>query len=212
MEATTRALKRENTRTQLRRSASLLFATEGVAMASVDSISQTAGFSRGAFYANYRTKEDLMLDLLTESLDQEGSEWIRLTEQGNDVEAILQSFIQRFNQGLDESSRGMLWLELTLHAERHAAFGDRYRELIGAHNKHVARMFTVLFEKAGRQPPADPQALAASTMGFGCLLSLGSTHAPGSSGANYAAEMFLLYLRGLIAAAPLLPASQSKQP
>lgn len=62
---------RERTRELLRGAAAVSFARHGFEGASVDQISEEAGFSRGAFYSNFADKEAIFLDLLTRHLDQE---------------------------------------------------------------------------------------------------------------------------------------------
>ena len=55
---------REHIRAKLLASARALFATEGFGGASVDGIAEEAGFTKGAFYSNFESKEDIVLDLL----------------------------------------------------------------------------------------------------------------------------------------------------
>ena len=58
--------RREATRQKLRDAAAQTFAEVGLDAASVEAICERAGFTRGAFYSNYETKEDLFLDLAGE--------------------------------------------------------------------------------------------------------------------------------------------------
>lgn len=59
--ATTR--NRENTRARLRQAAAEVFAEVGMDGASVEAICERAGFTRGAFYSNFETKDELFLEL-----------------------------------------------------------------------------------------------------------------------------------------------------
>ncbi|SDG76929.1 TetR/AcrR family transcriptional regulator [Microbacterium pygmaeum] len=59
--ATTR--RREATRQKLLDAAAQLFAEEGLDAASVEAICERAGFTRGAFYSNFETKDELFLEL-----------------------------------------------------------------------------------------------------------------------------------------------------
>lgn len=210
MQAMSREEKREITKTRLRSSATKAFADHGVGAASVDGISQAAGLSRGAFYANYATKEDMLLELMSEWLEREASEWGRVVAEARDAEAVLQGFLARFQRARRDGDGGLLWVELTLHAERHPDFAVHYQAFITAHHRHVARVFAAMFEKAGKEPPAKPEALAAAAMSFGSALALQSGHGAQRGNAAYAGEMFLLYLRGLLAIAA--PARASRPP
>jgi AcrR family transcriptional regulator len=60
----TRAESRQRTRDQLIDSAAKVFAERGYHAASVDEIAEDAGFSKGAVYANFPTKEQLFLAVM----------------------------------------------------------------------------------------------------------------------------------------------------
>src|SRR5687768_7071195 len=98
MEAMSREEKREITKTRLRSSATKAFAGQGVRAASVDGISQAAGLSRGAFYANYTTKEDMLLELMSEWLEREAGDWAKVVADAPDADAVLQGFLSRFER------------------------------------------------------------------------------------------------------------------
>lgn len=54
---------RENTRARLMEAAFEVFAEVGLDAASVEAICERAGFTRGAFYSNFDSKDELFLDL-----------------------------------------------------------------------------------------------------------------------------------------------------
>jgi AcrR family transcriptional regulator len=60
----TRAETRARTREQLLDAAALVFARKGFAGASVEEIAESAGYSTGALYSNFESKEQLFLELL----------------------------------------------------------------------------------------------------------------------------------------------------
>ncbi len=59
----TRAQTQAKTRTRLLEAAAEEFAAHGFAGASIDAITARAGYTRGAFYSNFATKADLLLEL-----------------------------------------------------------------------------------------------------------------------------------------------------
>jgi AcrR family transcriptional regulator len=61
----TRAQTKARTREQLLRAAARVFARKGFAGASVEEIAESAGYSIGALYSNFHSKEQLFLELLT---------------------------------------------------------------------------------------------------------------------------------------------------
>src|SRR5208337_1366295 len=60
----TRQESKEVTRTRLVEAAERLFLRKGFEDASVDEISETAGYSRGAFYSNFKDKEEVFLAVI----------------------------------------------------------------------------------------------------------------------------------------------------
>jgi len=62
----TRAEKKAETRSKLLRSATTVFAEQGMERATIDDVAGHAGYTKGAFYANFASKEDLFLALLDE--------------------------------------------------------------------------------------------------------------------------------------------------
>lgn len=55
--------RRENTRAQIVAAAAEVFADKGVAAATVDDLVAAAGYTRGAFYSNFSTKEEVFYEL-----------------------------------------------------------------------------------------------------------------------------------------------------
>jgi AcrR family transcriptional regulator len=54
----TRKEKQAHTRTCLMESAGKVFAKRGLQQASIDEVAEDAGFTKGAFYANFKNKEE----------------------------------------------------------------------------------------------------------------------------------------------------------
>jgi AcrR family transcriptional regulator len=62
----TRAEKKAETRARLLQSAVTVFARKGMESASIDDVAAHAGYTKGAFYASFASKDDLFLALLDE--------------------------------------------------------------------------------------------------------------------------------------------------
>lgn len=58
-------VRRERTRRRLLDAAADVFAEEGLDATSVEAICERAGFTRGAFYSNFASKDELFLELAT---------------------------------------------------------------------------------------------------------------------------------------------------
>src|SRR3954451_4467402 len=66
----TRKESQARTRSQLLEAAGKVFADRGLQRATVDEVAEDAGYTKGAFYANFKSKEDLFLAMLDERFAQ----------------------------------------------------------------------------------------------------------------------------------------------
>jgi AcrR family transcriptional regulator len=62
----TREERRAHTRSCLMAAAGRIFSSHGLQQASIDDVAEEAGYTKGAFYANFRSKEELFLAMLDE--------------------------------------------------------------------------------------------------------------------------------------------------
>lgn len=117
------------TRQRLRHAARREFAVRGVGAASIDRISETAGFSRGAFYSNYSGKNELLLELLEEHQTREIAAWQSLLDAEGSLHDILPILRDRFDAFARDEDGFLFNLELRAEAIRNPDFSSRYCEL-----------------------------------------------------------------------------------
>ena len=84
----TRSEAKANTRAALLRSAAEVFVEKGFNAANVEDIAARAGFTRGAFYANFDDKADALLSVLDEARADDMDEIARLIESTPDDEKL----------------------------------------------------------------------------------------------------------------------------
>ncbi len=170
-----RSERQAQTRAALLAAAGEVFLARGFAGASVEEITARAGYSRGAFYSNFASKEELLTELLHARIYDSYARMAeeRLThperqptmrETGEQVVAM-----QRTEGG--EKLLG-LWLELLTQAGRSedarglaATFWSGNREL-------MANLARAAFAAQGREPPADPKAVATALIALDVGLSI----------------------------------------
>ena len=109
---------REETRQKLLDSALQVFARNGYERATVDEIVREAGFSKGAFYVHFETKEDLFWEMLHERIDAQ-QELFRLTldESLSVAENEHRILEQAFNMSTHPLGPALI-LEFTAHGMR----------------------------------------------------------------------------------------------
>ena len=79
-ERLTRQEQQARTRSRLMNAASKVFSCKGMQQASIDEVAQEAGYTKGAFYANFKSKEELFLAMLDEQFAQRLEELEELME------------------------------------------------------------------------------------------------------------------------------------
>jgi AcrR family transcriptional regulator len=168
---------RERTRSLLLDAARTHFARAGYAGASVDAIAEAAGFSKGAFYSNFESKEAVFLILLEEHLKSEiaaGSGDVAT----DDFDAALENLADRYATDRDDQDWCLLSVEFALHAARSEEFAVRHGELYEYHYLQIAKILEELAAK-GTGEIADSAQSAAKFVAFRRGLALDrSSHHP----------------------------------
>lgn len=159
----TREESRQLTREKLRRSALAEFAQSGVGGASIDRISEAAGFSRGAFYANYSGKEDLLLDLMRERSEAEISRWSSFIDGTTSMDEVYRLMAEQFRQFVLLDEHGTFLVEAQLHAKRNPEFAAHFHQFRTGVERSSQAVMAAMFAKAGRRPPA-PMAVVAAAL------------------------------------------------
>jgi AcrR family transcriptional regulator len=141
----TREEKRERTRQALRDAAQALFAAKGLEATTVDDIVAAAGFTRGAFYANYRSQIDIMKELIASGFDGDLDALAPFADASTPEEyaRAYQEYSARFER--DPSS--LMWvMEFQMAAMR-------YPELREEYTRQYSRMVERVAELAGSALP-----------------------------------------------------------
>jgi AcrR family transcriptional regulator len=121
--------RREATRQKLLDAAALVFAEVGLDAASVEAICERAGFTRGAFYSNFETKDELMLALTErvagEKIDDVAQRVAVLQARGEDLEpgALVR---QLLNVAFEKKQGILLTSEIRTRAMRDPRLAETY--------------------------------------------------------------------------------------
>lgn len=199
-----RKAAQEQTREKLKRSAETEFARSGVAAAPIERIAQAAGFSRGAFYSNYRNKPELLIDLLADRQLSEIRLWNAMFEEADDLEACLICVIDRNRDLVRVYERTLLNHEMQLEAERNPAFREHFRIHLDRIYAEMRALFITILRRNGKAPPPHLDACVVMAYQFG--INLGSTTILGGEiGATRTApELMASFLGEMIRLAPRL--------
>jgi AcrR family transcriptional regulator len=121
------------TRRKLLLAAEQTFARDGYEAARLEDIAARAGYTRGAFYANFDSKEDIFFALLEQWVVQRIANVNELLERHDNPQQRLRALRQHFAQIAQDRRLALLSLEFKLfavrHPEAHARLRTRQRRL-----------------------------------------------------------------------------------
>jgi AcrR family transcriptional regulator len=103
---------RDDTREKLFEAAARVFEEQGIGGASIEAIAAAAGFTRGAFYSNFKSKDELIIAMLEEHVEQT----IRRNLDLLDRHRNLADFIDAL-KNMDKSRQDPLGRSPLLHME-----------------------------------------------------------------------------------------------
>ena len=109
--------RRLQTRERLLEAAQALFIKRGFGATSLEQIADAAGYTRGAFYSNFKDKADLLIESL------------RL--RGPNLSCNLRAVISVLNHYLQSEESFRLWVEASLVATQDPAFRARFDSILG---------------------------------------------------------------------------------
>ena len=164
---------RAETRRALLDAAARVFARQGLHGASVEAVSEEAGFSRGALYSNFKSKEDLFLALYEERIDRRRRELREVMQRAGDPAEGIAPASANVMQSLDrEREWFLLYFEFVLHAARDAEFADRFERLREQGLAELADGIAAGEEKAELESTLEPAdlTLALKALSYGLTL------------------------------------------
>jgi AcrR family transcriptional regulator len=112
--------RRAMTRQHLLDAAAIVFARNGFHESTLDEVAATAGFSKGAVYSNFKSKDDLFLELLDERIDRQFAVVSEVLDSVSHDKAEQFPRIREIFQSEMFWSEDFiaLWLEFLLYARR----------------------------------------------------------------------------------------------
>lgn len=147
--------ERRDARAALLRAAAAVFSERGFRGASVDEIAQRAGYSKGAIYWHFESKDDLFFALLEERLERPTREMIELLESAPPEQDMGAEASRRFAELL-ESERELLLLqhEYWSQAVRDSKLRARYARRRAKLRAALGRALSTRLEHLGAPPDA----------------------------------------------------------
>jgi AcrR family transcriptional regulator len=171
--APTRAERQARTRTDLIDAAERLFSANGFHPTSLDAVADAAGYTKGAVYSNFSSKEDLFFAVyerrVERFLEDIGPRMAESEDVAEGVLGVIAEVAQR--RGEDDG-----WLAVFFEFWTHVLRHPEYRERFAAIHSRGADPFVTALERFAQEReielPLEPRELAVSFFAMGTGLSL----------------------------------------
>ncbi len=150
-----RSARKAQTRTRLLAAAAAVYARSGVGGATLDEVAAEAGYTKGAVYSHFGSKENLLLALLEEHLASQIAEQIELFDRDRVTWERPVAGSARWIEQLDEDPDPFrLFVELWVYAQRDERLRSRLAGGLEALRATFARFAAASAADTGAGPPA----------------------------------------------------------
>jgi AcrR family transcriptional regulator len=154
---------REQTTQRLLDAAEKLIARKGLDAASVENIAAAAGYSRGAFYSNFKSKDDLFIELLRRDHQKSMTELNALRTSELSVDQVQNRARDIYGQMFSDNDCFMNWTEARMMAARDTRFRAKLEALMVEKRGQIAAFIQYFHDRVGVAPSLPPEKMA---MGF----------------------------------------------
>jgi AcrR family transcriptional regulator len=147
--------RRSMTRQHLLDAAAVVFARNGFHGSTLDEVAKAAGFTKGAVYSNFTSKDDLFLALLDDRIDRQFSIVAEVLESGPHEQADQAPRMRdliRSGALYSDDTWEMLYLEFVLYARRHPEAAEKLAARAERERAFVQQLIADELAATGGQP------------------------------------------------------------
>jgi AcrR family transcriptional regulator len=150
-----RSARKAETRARLLEAAARVYARRGFNGATLEEVAAEAGFTKGAVYGHFGSKENLLLALMEEHLTQQITEQVELFDRERLTwERPLAGSARWMEEVETEPDPFRLFVELWVYAQRDERLRLRLADGLEALRVTLARFASASAQDAGLDPPA----------------------------------------------------------
>jgi len=163
---TSRDLARQRTRETLLSTAARLVAEKGFGSVSIDDIAAAAGFTKGAFYSNFTSREEMVLQLLRQVHLQQRAIMREIESQGPppDLEHALDQLVEIAARHGSSPTAALLIGEMQLQARRNPEIARRVRAGFEEQLSSLEGWLDGVLRSAAQRPALSSRELARTIM------------------------------------------------
>ena len=155
IEPLTRARRREMTRRHLMDAAAAVFARDGFHGASLDDVAATAGFTKGAVYSNFASKDDLFIAVFEDRQQREEEEMQRTLTEAEQPYEMDDQQMSRVRSVIDrtwDDEWTALYLEFVLYARRNPEAQRKLAAAVQRQREATIAMLQEAYAGVGAEP------------------------------------------------------------
>jgi AcrR family transcriptional regulator len=206
-ERLSRKERQAHTRRRLMRSAASVAAQRGLERASLDAVAEHAGFTKGAVYANFKSKEDLFLAMLDARFAERLAELDRILSSEEDPDVQARAAAAGFIAAIEsEPEWQRLFFEFTVFAARNEGFRVELAARSRAMRDRLAERLAARAARLGIEPVLPPGQVATMTFAMAHGVALERLLDPKAVPDGLLPEMMAVFFSGLRARAAAGPA------
>src|SRR6201997_4222491 len=145
---------RDDTCEKLFEAAARVFEEQGIGGASIEAIAAAAGFTRGAFYSNFKSKDELIIAMLEDHVERSIERNLDLLAQHQDIDDFLNALKNMDRSKQDPLGRApLLHMEMILFVARAEKRRPELAKRLRARRKLVADIVETTMRNSGREAP-----------------------------------------------------------
>ena len=158
----TREESRAQTRDRLLDAALTLFSQGGIDAASIEEVAETAGYSRGAFYSNFDTKDQMVCAVLEREIRRNHEDLHAIFSRGASTAERIGDLRAYYLAVNGDANGCMFWMAMQLYALRNEGVRPQIAALLRSSRAMVVESVRRVFEELGKEPPVPPEMVAFS--------------------------------------------------
>jgi AcrR family transcriptional regulator len=195
--APTREQRKAQTRERLVDAADRLFRRDGFHATSVDAVADEAGFTKGAVYSNFESKEDLFFAVYERHVDERVAQIDRLGDAATSaIEAIRTAATTAADRGADGWMA--VFFEFWAHVLRHPEYRERFAALHRRALEPFVRGVERFAQERDGELPMPPALVATAHLALGNGLQLERLTRPEAVPIEVIERSMLLLARGMM--------------
>ena len=153
---------RDDTREKLFEAAARVFEEQGIGTASIEIIAAAAGFTRGAFYSNFKSKDELIIAMLEDHVEQSISRIHDLLDRHKSLDDFIDALKTMDRTRQDPLGRSpLLHMEMILFVARAEKRRPELAKRLRARRKLVADIVETTAKNSGKSGARNPAWMAA---------------------------------------------------